>query len=76
MASSINLNGLNAYVEQKSDELLTKAIMGAKTLDVIDIMLDVIPSVRFKLSPSSFSQIGRVIKESGIVLLSLSNKYP
>ena len=41
MASSINLNGLNAYVEQKSDELLTKAIMGAKTLDVIDVMLDV-----------------------------------
>lgn len=41
MASAINLNGLNAYVEQKSDELLTKAIMGAKTLDVIDVMLDV-----------------------------------
>lgn len=41
MASAINLNGLNTYVEQKSDELLTKAIMGAKTLDVIDVMLDV-----------------------------------
>lgn len=41
MASAINLNGLNAYVEQKSDELLTKAILGTKTLDVIDVMLDV-----------------------------------
>ena len=41
MASAINLTGLSTYVDQKSDELLTKAILGAKTLDVIDVMLDV-----------------------------------
>lgn len=39
--SSINLSSLSEYVEQRSDELLTKSILGAKTLDVIDIMLDV-----------------------------------
>ena len=37
----LNLSGLSEYVEQRSDELLTKAILGAKTLDVIDVMLDV-----------------------------------
>lgn len=41
MASAINLTGLSTYVDQKTDELLTEAIMGAKTLDVIDVMLDV-----------------------------------
>ena len=41
MASAINLTGLSTYVDQRSDELLTKAVMGAKTLDVIDVMLDV-----------------------------------
>ena len=41
MASAINLTGLTEYVDQRSDELLTKAILGAKTLDVIDVMLDV-----------------------------------
>lgn len=41
MASAINLTGLSTYVDQKTDELLTKAVLGAKTLDVIDVMLDV-----------------------------------
>lgn len=41
MASAINLGNLTQYVEQKSDELLTSAILGAKTLDVIDVMLNV-----------------------------------
>lgn len=41
MASAINLTALNEYVEQRTDELLTKAVLGAKTLDVIDVMLDV-----------------------------------
>lgn len=41
MANAINLRGLSGYVEQKTDELLTKAVLGAKTLDVIDVMLDV-----------------------------------
>lgn len=41
MASAINLTGLSTYVDQRTDELLTKAVMGAKTLDVIDVMLDV-----------------------------------
>ena len=41
MASAINLSNLTEYVEQKSDELLTSAILGAKTLDVIDVMLNV-----------------------------------
>lgn len=41
MASAINLSNLSEYVEQRSDELLTSAILGAKTLDVIDVMLDV-----------------------------------
>lgn len=39
--SNINLTGLTEYVEQRTDELLTKAVLGAKTLDVIDVMLDV-----------------------------------
>jgi len=41
MASAINLTALNEYVEQRTDELLTKAVLGAKTLNVIDVMLDV-----------------------------------
>ena len=41
MASAINLTGLSTYVDERSDELLTKAILGAKTLDAIDVMLDV-----------------------------------
>lgn len=41
MANAINLTALNEYVEQRTDELLTKAVLGAKTLNVIDVMLDV-----------------------------------
>lgn len=41
MASAINLSGLSTYVDQRTDELLTKSVLGAKTLDVIDVMLDV-----------------------------------
>lgn len=41
MASAINLTALSTYVDERTDSLLTKAIMGAKTLDVIDVMLDV-----------------------------------
>lgn len=41
MASAINLTGLSTYVDERTDELLTKAVLGAKTLDVIDVMLDV-----------------------------------
>lgn len=41
MASAINLSGLSTYVDQRTDELLTKSVLGATTLDVIDVMLDV-----------------------------------
>lgn len=41
MASAINLTALSTYVDERSESLLTEAIMGAKTLDVIDVMLDV-----------------------------------
>lgn len=41
MASAINLTGLSTYVDERTDSLLTKAVLGAKTLDVIDVMLDV-----------------------------------
>ncbi len=41
MASAINLTGLSTFVDERTDELLTKAVLGAKTLDVIDVMLDV-----------------------------------
>lgn len=40
-AKILDLSNLTEYVEQKSDELLTSAILGAKTLDVIDVMLNV-----------------------------------
>lgn len=41
MASAINLTALSTYVDERTDSLLTKAVLGAKTLDVIDVMLDV-----------------------------------
>lgn len=41
MANAINLTALNEYVDQRTDELLTKAVLGAKTLDYVDVMLDV-----------------------------------
>lgn len=41
MASAFNLSNLTAYVDERNEELLTKSILGAKTLDVIDVMLGV-----------------------------------
>lgn len=41
MASAINLSNLSTYVDERTDSLLTKAVLGAKTLDVIEVMLDV-----------------------------------
>jgi len=41
MSSAFNLSSLTAYVDERNEELLTKAILGAKTLDVIDVMLGV-----------------------------------
>ena len=41
---AINVSTLSEYVNQNNGELLTKAVLGAKTLDYIDIM----PGVKFK----------------------------
>ena len=41
---AINVSALSEYVNQNNGELLTKAVLGAKTLDYIDIM----PGVKFK----------------------------
>lgn len=44
MATELNLTSLTEYVNVHKDELLTKAMLGAKTLDYIDIM----PNVKYK----------------------------
>lgn len=41
MASTINVSALPGYVDQVSDELLVKAMFGAKTLDYIELMPNV-----------------------------------
>lgn len=41
MASTINVAALPEYVNQNADELLVKSMMGAKTLDFIEIMTNV-----------------------------------
>lgn len=41
MATTLNLNSLPEYIEQHRDELITKASVGAKTLDYIELMLGV-----------------------------------
>ena len=41
---AINVSALSEYVNQNNGELLTKAVLGAKTLNYIDIM----PGVKFK----------------------------
>ena len=41
---AINVSTLSEYVNQNNGELLTKAVLGAKTLDYIEIM----PGVKFK----------------------------
>lgn len=41
MANTLNVNSLPEYIEQHKDELLVKAIAGAKTLDYVEIMLGV-----------------------------------
>ena len=41
---AINVSALTEYVNQNNGELLTKAVLGAKTLNYIDIM----PSVKYK----------------------------
>lgn len=41
---AINVSTLSEYVNQNNGELLTKAVLGAKTLDYIDIM----PGVKYK----------------------------
>ena len=41
---AINVSALSEYVNQNNGELLTKAVLGAKTLNYIDIM----PSVKYK----------------------------
>lgn len=44
MASALNVTAITEYVNVHKDELLTKASLGAKTLDYIDIM----PNVKYK----------------------------
>lgn len=41
MASSLDVTSLSEYVNEKNDELLTKAVLGANTLNHIDVMLNV-----------------------------------
>lgn len=41
MATVLNLSGLTEYVENRKDELFVKAAVGAKTLDYIELMLNV-----------------------------------
>ena len=41
---AINVSTLSEYVNQNNGELLTKAVLGAKTLNYIDIM----PGVKYK----------------------------
>lgn len=41
MANELNLNSLPEYIEQHRDELFVKAAVGAKTLDYVELMLDV-----------------------------------
>ena len=41
MASTINVSALPNYVDQMSDDLLVKAMFGAKTLDYIELMPNV-----------------------------------
>lgn len=41
MATTLNLSGLTAYVEQNRDELFVKSVAGFKTLDYVEVMLGV-----------------------------------
>lgn len=41
MANTVNLSSLPDYIEQHRDELLVKASVGAKSLDYVDLMLNV-----------------------------------
>lgn len=41
MATALNLSGLTEYVENRKDELFVKAAVGAKTLDYVELMLNV-----------------------------------
>lgn len=41
MATVLNLSGLTEYVDTRKDELFVKAAVGAKTLDYIELMLNV-----------------------------------
>lgn len=44
MANTLNVNSLPEYIEQHKDELFVKSVVGAKTLDYIEIM----PGVKHK----------------------------
>lgn len=44
MATELKVNTLSEYVEQHKEELMTKAVLGANTLEHIDIM----PNVKYK----------------------------
>lgn len=41
MANTLNVNSLPEYIEQHKDELFVKSVVGAKTLDYIEIMAGV-----------------------------------
>lgn len=41
MANTVNLSSLSEYIKQNSDQLYVKSTVGAKTLDYIDLLLNV-----------------------------------
>ena len=41
MANTVNLESMSEYIRQNSDQLFVKSTVGAKTLDYIDLMLNV-----------------------------------
>lgn len=41
MANTVDLTGMGEYIRQNSDQLFVKSTVGAKTLDFVDLMLNV-----------------------------------
>ena len=41
MANTVDLTGMGEYIRQNSDQLFVKSTVGAKTLDYVDLMLNV-----------------------------------
>lgn len=41
MANTVDLSGMGEYIRQNSDQLFVKSTVGAKTLDYVDLMLNV-----------------------------------